>query len=468
MAGILLYNTIGPVRKGGKRMKINWTPKDGQDFMKRILIIAAVAVGAVLLYLWHASIAAFFAKCVRVLKPLIYAVVVAYILWPMMRFFEQKVFDRLGRDKPNKRLIRTLSLLLTYIIFILILVLFFSTVIPQIVDSVKTLADKAQGYVATVQNWFYDLSPETPVIGPLMETELFQELRGKLIEYTTRFIEWLTGNMSSIVSGVTDYAKTFATETWNVVLGMIFSVYFVLFKENLFAQLSKLMHASMKDRHYERVTHYVMLTDRTFGGFINGKLLDSLIIGLLCFIFMKIFRMPYAPLISMIVGITNVIPFFGPLIGAVPSAFFILIADPKMTLWFVLLIILLQQLDGNVIGPKILGDFVGLNPLWIIVSITVMGGFFGVFGMFFGVPTFAVIYAVVKELTEKKLAEIGKPVETTDYYDDPAYEEIVNPERKESKLSRVPEKLEDGVKKAAAFVGTHLPMKKDPKDRRKK
>ncbi len=449
-------------------MKLDMTPKDGRDFMKRILIIITIAVGAVLLYLWHEAIGEFFTKCVRVLKPLIYAVVIAYILWPMTRFFEQKAFDRLGRDKPNKRLIRTLSLLLTYIIFLLILVLFFSTVIPQIVDSVKTLADKAQGYVVTVQNWFYELSPETPVIGPLMDTELFQELRGKLIEYTTKFIEWLTGNMTDIVSGVTNYAKTFATETWNVVLGIIFSVYFVLFKENLFAQLSKLMHASLKDRHYERVTHYVMLTDRTFGGFINGKLLDSLIIGLLCFVIMKIFRMPYAPLISMIVGITNVIPFFGPLIGAVPSAFFILIADPKMTLWFVLMIILLQQLDGNVIGPKILGDFVGLNPLWIIVSITVMGGFFGVFGMFFGVPTFAVIYAVVKELTEKRLADIGKPVETKDYYDDPDYEEIVNPENKDGRLAPVSKKVGENVRKAVAFVGSRLPMKKPSKKDRKK
>ena len=194
-------------------MKFNWTPKDSQDFMRRILIIVAVGVGAVVLYLWHEAIGAFFAKCGRVLKPLLYAVVVAYILWPMTRFFEQKVFDRLGRDKPNKRLIRTLSLLLTYIIFILILVLFFSTVIPQIVDSVTTLADKAQGYVVTVQNWFYSLSPDTPVIGPLLETELFQELRGKLVEYVTRFVEWLTQNMSSIMAGFTGYAKTFATET---------------------------------------------------------------------------------------------------------------------------------------------------------------------------------------------------------------------------------------------------------------
>ena len=450
-------------------MKINWTPEDNRALAKRILIIIGIAVGAVLLYLWHDAIGAFFSKCVRVLKPLIYAAVVAYILWPMMRFFETRVFDRLEKDRPNKKLIRSLSLLLTYIIFILILVLFFSTVIPQSVDSAKTLADKAQGYVYNVQNWFYELSPETPVIGPLMDTELFQEMRGKLIEYTTRFFEWLPGTMTGVVTGLTGYATTFATETWNVVLGIIFSVYFLLFKENLFAQISKLMHGVLSNKQYERVTHYVILTDRTFGGFINGKLLDSLIIGLLCFIIMKIFHMPYAPLISMIIGITNVIPFFGPFIGAVPSAFFILIADPRMTLWFILLIVLLQQLDGNVIGPKILGDFVGLSPLWIIVSITVMGGFFGVFGMFFGVPTFAVIYAVVKELTEKKLASIDMPVETVAYYDDPSYEEIVNPKKKESKLSHVPGKLEKGVKNTVTFVGKHLPMhQKDGSGKKKK
>ncbi|MBR5679862.1 MAG: AI-2E family transporter, partial [Clostridia bacterium] len=140
---------------------------------------------------------------------------------------------------------------------------------------------------------------------------------------------------------------------------------------------------------------------------------------------------PYASLISLIIGVTNMIPFFGPFIGAIPSAFFIFIAAPKMTLWFILMVVLLQQLDGNVIGPKILGDFVGLNSLWIIISITVMGGFFNVFGMFFGVPTFAVIYAVVKELTERKLESNGLPRPTEEYYQDITYEEIVKPQRRE-------------------------------------
>ncbi|MBQ3954551.1 MAG: AI-2E family transporter [Clostridia bacterium] len=420
-------------------MKFEWTPEDTKGMKKWIPAVVAILAVPVLLFLWHQGmIGAFFKNCIRVMKPLFYAIVIAYILWPMMRFFEQKVFAPLRKEKPRTRLIRLLSLLCTYVIFLLILALFFSTVIPQIVDSLTSLLERTKNFIGTVQEWFLNLSPETPVVGPIIASSLFGELRSKLSDLIIRAGEWLYTNMYSIMSNAGTYVTTFATETKNVVLGIVFGVYFLLFKENLFAQLRKLNHSFLPDKAYDRTLHYVTLTDHTFGGFINGKLLDSLIIGLLCFILMKIFRMPYAPLISMIVGITNVIPFFGPLIGAIPSAFFILIAEPKMTLWFILLVVLLQQLDGNVIGPKILGDFVGLNPLWIIVSITIMGGFFGVFGMFFGVPTFAVIYAVIKELTEKRLVKIGKPPETENYYQDPAYEEIVNPKRHELKLPSLP------------------------------
>ena len=443
-------------------MKFDWVPEDRKSLMKRIMILSIIAVAAILLYLWHEAIGDFFGKCIKVLKPLLYAIVIAYILWPMLRFFETKVFAGLEKKKPNKKLVRFLSLLVTYTIFLLILVLFLSMVIPQIAESVTSLIALASGYISNIQDWFMNISPETPVIGPLIDTELFVELRGTLIGYLKDAVEWLTGNLKNIMDGATDYAK----ETWSIVLGVIFGVYFLLFKENLFAQITKLMHASMKEKTYDRVVHYVKLTDRTFGGFISGKLLDSLIIGILCFLIMTIFRMPYASLISMIIGITNVIPFFGPLIGAIPSAFFIFIAENTpaeavgaaetaavshisvtMTLWFILMVVLLQQLDGNVIGPKILGDFVGLNSLWIIISITVMGGFFGLFGMFFGVPTFAVIYAVVKELTEKKLAVTGKPTETGAYYADPAYEEIVRKEPKEPGLPKFFETLAGGVKK---------------------
>ncbi|MBO6052497.1 MAG: AI-2E family transporter, partial [Clostridia bacterium] len=340
------------------------------------------------------------------------------------------VFAKLNEKTLRRRLVRLLSLLCTYVIFLLLLTLFFSTVIPQVLDSFRSLVDRLRDYIDSGSTWIDSLTEKYPFLDGIFESSLFEMLQ-------TNLNNWLKDNINNInnlvenISPIFNNVSSVAVGMKNVVLGIVFAVYFLLYKENLFAQMQKVTKSVMKDRNYERFTHYAKLTDRTFGGFISGKLIDSIIVGLLCFILMKIFRMPYASLIAMIIGITNVIPFFGPFIGAIPSAFFIFVAEPKMTLWFILLIVVLQQLDGNVIGPRILGDFVGLTPLWIIVAITIMGGLFGPFGLFFGVPTFAVIYAVVKELTERKLETDGLPRETEAYYQDITYEEIVKPQRRE-------------------------------------
>ena len=176
-------------------MKFDWVPEDRKSLMKRIMILSIIAVAAILLYLWHEAIGDFFGKCIKVLKPLLYAIVIAYILWPMLRFFETKVFAGLEKKKPNKKLVRFLSLLVTYIIFLLILILFLSMVIPQIAESVTSLIALASGYISNIQDWFMNISPETPVIGPLIDTELFVELRGTLIGYLKDAVEWLTGNL---------------------------------------------------------------------------------------------------------------------------------------------------------------------------------------------------------------------------------------------------------------------------------
>ena len=394
-------------------MKLDWKSHDRETLPSKILVLVGVLVAGVLLYIWREPIGSVVKTFVNAVKPLIYAVIIAYILWPMLRFFENKVFAKLNEKKLRRRLVRILSLLCTYIIFLLLLTLFFSTVIPQVSDSFRSLVDRLRDYIDSGSTWIDSLTAKYPFLDGVFESNLFEMIQ-------TNLNDWLKESISSVAVGMK-----------NVVLGIVFAVYFLLYKESLFAQLKKLTKSVMKDRAYERFTHYAKLTDRTFGGFISGKLIDSIIVGLLCFILMKIFRMPYASLIAMIIGITNVIPFFGPFIGAIPSAFFIFVAEPKMTLWFILLIVVLQQLDGNVIGPKILGDFVGLSPLWIIVAITIMGGIFGIWGMFFGVPTFAVIYAVVKELTERKLEANALPRETDEYYQDLTYKEIVKPQRHE-------------------------------------
>lgn len=414
-------------------MKLDWKSHDRETLPSKILVLIGVLVAGVLLYIWREPIGSVVKTFVNAVKPLIYAVIIAYILWPMLRFFENKVFAKLNEKKLRRRLVRILSLLCTYIIFLLLLTLFFSTVIPQVSDSFRSLVDRLRDYIDSGSTWIDSLTAKYPFLDGVFESNLFEMIQTNLNDWLKESINKLD-SMNKLVENIStifDNVSSVAVGMKNVVLGIVFAVYFLLYKESLFAQLKKLTKSVMKDRAYERFTHYAKLTDRTFGGFISGKLIDSIIVGLLCFILMKIFRMPYASLIAMIIGITNVIPFFGPFIGAIPSAFFIFVAEPKMTLWFILLIVVLQQLDGNVIGPKILGDFVGLSPLWIIVAITIMGGIFGIWGMFFGVPTFAVIYAVVKELTERKLEANALPRETDEYYQDLTYKEIVKPQRHE-------------------------------------
>jgi len=402
-------------------LKLEWNKRYTLIAVYTALVIAFAVILIFIFARWDTFVSVL-KTVLSVAKPLMYAVGIAYILWPIVHIFEAKLFSPLEKKRPRAKLVRSLSLICTYVIFLSLLSLFIGTIIPQITDSLMTLQSRMYNYISNAQTWLYDFLSNTNI----PNTEFLYDLMGKLNQLINSVVAWLYDNLKLVFSNITSYAASFATEMKNILLGIVFSVYFLLFKEHLLAQIKKFFMAFFPDHIYQKLAHYAVVTDHTFGGFISGKIFDSLIIGLLCFILMTIFRMPYAPLISMIVGITNIIPFFGPFIGAIPSAFIILVADPGMTIWFILMIFALQQLDGNVIGPKILGDFIGLTPLWIIVSITLMGGLFGVFGMFLGVPTFAVIYIFVKEITEKNLQKKELPIETVSYYGDERYLAIIN------------------------------------------
>lgn len=201
----------------------------------------------------------------------------------------------------------------------------------------------------------------------------------------------------------------------NLIVGIIISVYLLAMKEKSLARCCKMIYATFQQEKAELILTGLHNTNQVFSGFVRGKLLDSLIIGILCFVGCSILKMPYTPLVSVVVGVTNVIPFFGPFLGAIPSAFLILLVSPLKCLYFIIFIILLQQLDGNVIGPKILGDSTGISSFWVIVAILVGGGFFGVLGMFFGVPVFACLRMLVKWLMDRRLARRGMPTEASAY-----------------------------------------------------
>ena len=201
----------------------------------------------------------------------------------------------------------------------------------------------------------------------------------------------------------------------NILIGMMISVYLLARKESFAKQSKKILYAILPETPYRRTLRAVAEADRIFSGFVRGRLLDSLIIGILCFICCSIFKFPYTPIISVFVGVTNIIPIFGPFLGAIPSAFLILLVSPKQCLYFILFIIALQQFDGNILGPKILGNSTGLSSFWVLFSILFFGGLFGFVGMIIAVPAFAVIYDLISRAVHRSLRLRKLPMETDEY-----------------------------------------------------
>ena len=225
---------------------------------------------------------------------------------------------------------------------------------------------------------------------------------------------------------------------WNLLIGLIISVYLLVSKESFAGQSKKIIYAIWEEETANKLISNIRFVNATFGGFINGKLVDSLIIGLICFIGMTLLQLPYPLLISVIVGITNIIPFFGPYLGAIPSIVLILMVNPKQALYFAIFVLILQQFDGNFLGPKILGNKTGLSSFWVIFSITLFGGYWGILGMAIGVPVFAVIYAGIKALVNQQLVKRGFSTNTKDYMflseiKDNHFIELPPPKQKERK-----------------------------------
>ena len=221
--------------------------------------------------------------------------------------------------------------------------------------------------------------------------------------------------MKQLLPWLVSASTSFASGLLSTVVGIIISVYMLLDKERFCAGCKKVWYAILPQQRADWLLDLTAEANRVFGGFISGKILDSLIIGILCFLGMTLFKMPNAMLISVIVGVTNVIPYFGPFIGAIPSFFIILIDAPIKALWFLVFILILQQFDGNILGPKILGDSTGLSAFWVIFAIMLFGGLYGFIGMFLGVPVFSVVYMLIWRFVDARLAARGMPLELVSY-----------------------------------------------------
>ena len=329
-----------------------------------------------------------------ILMPFIYGAVIAYLLKPVCNTIE--AFLRRFIPEKMKGLINALSVTFTILFGLLLIYALCMMIIPQLITSVTTLYYTAQANITKFMYWANHLE--------FIEKneQIMELLNSAYAALNTNLDTWIKNtllpSMQNILSGAALGVLNVVVVLKNLIIGIIVAVYMLASRKRFVQQGKMVLYSVVKPRWASLITEEVKYADRMFGGFINGKILDSAIIGVLCYIGCLIFKFPSALLVSVIIGVTNVIPFFGPFIGAVPATLLILIQSPIKALWFVLFVLVLQQLDGNVIGPKILGNTTGLSSFWVLFAILLFGGLWGFVGMIVGVPLFAVIYDVIKKL----------------------------------------------------------------------
>lgn len=338
-------------------------------------------------------------KLVKALAPFIFGFAFAFVLIPLRRTIEIKWLKHVSIKFRTKRKIATLICML---VLILVLFSFFAILIPQLADSLSTFSASFDGYVQKAVQWVESINGTNSQMSNMVNS-LIDSASGKLTE-------WLTGARGGIAT-LLSFSISFARGILNFLIGVIICIYILLDEEVFKKQFKSLLYAILNKKSATRVIEVLRLTSKTFNSFLFGKFIDSLIIGVITYIAVVIMRMPYAPLIAFVIGITNMIPVFGPFIGAIPCLLILLIIDFWMALEFFVFIVILQQIDGNVIGPRILGDAVGLPTLWVMFAIIVGGSLFGIVGMFVGVPIFSVIYVLANDRIKRNLKEKNIVVE---------------------------------------------------------
>ena len=368
----------------------------------------------------------------KILSPFIWGFVITYLIAPLMKALEKHVFGPLCRrlfpKKGGRKLARGLSVLLAELVLVAILAGLVYLILPQLVDSIRMIYDNRNEYYNTITRYLADFQVRHPEIYKYVGESL-NTVTGDINSWAERLLPTVTNYLTSVLES----AYVVVRGIYNLIIGIIVSIYVLSDLEHFVAAVRRWTYSVFAVEFAEKLRDAVGFTDRTFMGFITGKLLDSAIIGMICYIVCAPLRMPYALLVSAIVGVTNIIPFFGPFIGAIPCAFIILMVDPIKCLIFIIFIILLQQLDGNVIGPKILGSSVGITGFWVLFSIVVGAGLFGFGGMLLGVPVFVVIYTFLNNRVESRLKRSDLPWETAAYEDldhvDPLTREVVKKNR---------------------------------------
>ena len=397
-------------------MKYRWDKK----YLYWGFTIFAVIVASLLFYfgLFHMNtLRGFIRKVFGILSPLIYGGMIAFVLNTLVRIFENKIVFKFMKKNDIKitskkrKATRAICIFITVILFLWGIYVLMALLIPELIESVTNLINDFPSYVRTIEYW---------INSAFSDNEELQALFGGLFtNIETRAQDWLN---TQLVPELNSFLRIFSsglfeflTFIMNFVIGLVISIYLLYGKENFVARGKQFMYSRFSIKTVNNNIRDLQFINKTFGNYIVGTVIDSLIIGILCYIGMLAMNMPYAVLISVIVGVTNVIPFFGPYLGAIPSAFLILIIDPLKCLYFLIFILILQQFDGNILKPKILGDTTGVSSFLVIVSIIIGGGVLGVLGMFIAVPVCAVICTIMRNRMVSRLQKKELPIKLSHY-----------------------------------------------------
>ena len=409
-----------------------------------LLVVALVAITFCYLIYHQENVSTFWSKIMKILTPIIDGLVIAFLLIPMVNFFEHKFFpmfvpkkvkynlaikrveafealDGCSDEEKKKyykkirtrfKITRFASIFLSILILAILIYGFFYSVIPQIRDSITSIVAKSDSYSKNVTKIVNDFTQKHP--------EMAQTIEKNWNLYYDDIIAWRD---TTLIPKVKDWAVnaskhvvSFFSAAWNLIIGFLISIYILASKEKFSAQFKKIFYALFGTKGANDFIDNLRFANKKFSGFIVGKLVDSFIIGIICLLCCYLFKFDYPVLIALIIGVTNIIPFFGPIFGAIPCAILLFMINPLKALYFLIFVIALQQFDGNILGPKILGESTGVSGFWVIVSITFFGGLWGVPGMILGVPIFAVLYAIVKHFIERKLGKRKLPESTSRYY----------------------------------------------------
>ena len=396
-----------------------------EKYFKWGLTAFLVIVAGVLFWIVFSNLTGFYEMILDffdIISPILFGFLFAYLMNPIMKRVRALLEKLLARTKLTEKkqllLAKTGGLVVSLLVLLLAIYALIALIVPNIISSLEELLQqsKLEGYYARITEWVNEIFAGT-------RFELW--FHDNLDSLLKLIMDWLQKiDLTKLLSGLTSSVYNVVMFVFNMLVGIVAAVYLLLYENKLCAQAKKITVAVFNTKHADRLFEIARRTNRIFSGYVIGKIIDAILVGVITYFALLIMRMPFAPLIAVLVGVTNIIPFFGPFLGAVPSALLLLIEKPIDALYFIIFILVLQMIDGNIIENRILGEKLGISDLWVLVAILVFGGVFGFGGMLLGVPIFAVIYTLIADNVNERLRRKRYPTETDLYYSLQCVEEL--------------------------------------------